>query len=129
MDNARLARTWLLLAGVILIAVGILGFFSNPLVGATGLVATDNVHNVVHILTGALALGLAYVMRQDIGTAAIAFGLLYGVVFVVTVVSPTLFGIFSVPVNGIDHVIHLGLAVVSIGLGYMARGRSMAPAN
>ena len=129
MDNVRLARTWLLLSGVILIVVGILGFFSNPLVGPTGLVATDNPHNIVHVLTGLLALGLAYGMRDSIANATIAFGALYLVVFVVTVISPTLFGIFSVPVNTIDHVIHIGLAVVSLGLGYMARGRAAVAAG
>ena len=129
MDNVRLARTWLMLSGVILIAVGILGFFSNPLVGPTGLVATDNPHNIVHALTGLLALGLAYGMRDNIANATIAFGALYLVVFVVTVISPTLFGIFTVPVNTIDHVIHIGLAIVSLALGYMARGRSVAMAG
>lgn len=129
MDNVRLARSWLLLAGVILIAVGILGFFSNPLVGPTGLVATDNLHNIVHVLTGVLALALAYAMRDDIGTATIVFGALYLAVFVVTVVSPTLFGLFSVEVNAIDHVIHIGLAAVSLGLGWMARSRAAAMAG
>lgn len=124
MDNVRLARSWLLLAGVILVTVGVLGFFSNPLVGPTGLVATDNPHNIIHILTGVLAFGLAYGMRSDIGTATILFGALYLAVFVITVVSPSLFGIFTVPVNAIDHVIHIGLAIVSLALGYMARGRS-----
>jgi hypothetical protein len=128
MDNARLARYWLLLTGVILVVVGIVGFLDNPLVGTTGLVATDSVQNVIHVLTGLLALGLAYGMREDIGTAAMLFGALYAAVFVVTIVSPTLFGIFSVPVNGIDHLIHLAVAVVSLGLGYMARGRSTAAA-
>ena len=129
MDNVRLARTWLMLSGVILIAVGILGFFSNPLVGPTGLVATDNPHNIVHALTGVLVLGLGYGMRDNIGTATIAFGALYLVVLVVTVISPTLFGIFTVPVNTIDHIIHIGLAIVSLALGYMARGRSAAMAG
>ena len=124
MDNVRLARSWLYLSGVILIVVGILGFFSNPLVGPDGFVATDNPHNIVHILTGLLALGLAYGMRADVGTATLLFGALYLVVFVVTVISPRLFGVFTVPVNTIDHVIHIGLAVVSLGLGYMARGRA-----
>ena len=129
MDNVRLARSWLYLSGVILIVVGILGFFSNPLVGPDGFVATDNPHNIVHILTGVLALGLAYAMRDDIGMATLVFGALYLVVFVVTVVSPTLFGVFSVPVNVVDHVIHIGLAIVSLGLGYMARGRSAVAAS
>jgi uncharacterized membrane protein HdeD (DUF308 family) len=129
MDNARLARWWLQFAGVVLILVGILGFFANPLVGPDGLVATDNAHNIVHVLTGLLALGLAFGMRSDPGTACLLFGGLYAAVFVVTLVSPSLFGIFSVPVNAIDHVIHIGLAVVSIAIGWMARGRAMAVAS
>lgn len=129
MDNARLARSWLLLAGVILVAVGILGFVPNPIVGTTGLVATDNLHNIVHLLTGLLALGLAYAMRNDIGTATILFGALYLVVFLATLVSPKLFGLFTVEVNAIDHLIHIGLAFVSLALGYMARGRSTVAAR
>jgi uncharacterized membrane protein HdeD (DUF308 family) len=129
MENARLARWWLQFAGVVLVVVGILGFVSNPLVGPDGLVATDNAHNIVHVLTGLLALALAFGMRSDPGTACILFGALYGVVFVVTVISPSLFGIFSVPVNPIDHLIHIGLAVVSIALGWMARTRPMAVAR
>ena len=123
MDNARLARSWLLFTGPVLIVVGIVGFVPNPLVGTTGLVATDNVHNIIHVLTGVLALGLAYGMAADIGMAAILFGALYAAVFVITVISPTLFGVFSVAVNPIDHLIHIGVAVVSLALGYMARGR------
>jgi hypothetical protein len=129
MDNVRLARLWLQLAGVILIVVGLLGFFPNPIVGANGFVQTDNIHNIVHLLTGVLALGLVYGMRSDIGTANLLFGALYAIVFVATVVSPTLFGIFSVPVNTVDHVIHIGLAVVSLALGYMARGRTALAAR
>lgn len=128
MDNAKLARWWLQLVGVILVVVGVLGFFPNPLVGPTGLVATDSMQNIVHILTGALALALVTVVKTDVGTAALAFGALYGLVFVVTIISPTLFGLFAVPVNVVDHVIHLGVAVVSLALGYMARGRmALAP--
>lgn len=129
MDYLRLARMWLYLSGVILIAVGILGFFSNPLVGPDGLVATDNPQNVVHVLTGLLALGLAYAMRDNIGMATLLFGALYLAVFVVTVISPTLFGTFTVEVNAIDHVIHIGLVLVSLGLGYLARSPEAVPAR
>jgi hypothetical protein len=129
MDNARLARAWLLFVGAVLIVVGIVGFVPNPLVGPDGLVATDNLHNVVHVLTGLLAFGLAYTMRDDIGTATILFGLLYAAVLVVTLISPTLFGLFSVEVNAVDHVIHAGVAIVSLALGSMARSRAALAAG
>ena len=97
--------------------------------GPDALVATDNLHNVVHVLTGLLALGLAFGMRDDIGMAAILFGALYGAIFVITLVTPSLFGLFTVPVNAVDHVIHVGVAVVSLALGFMARSRSTAAAG
>jgi hypothetical protein len=42
------------------------------------------------------------------------------------VVDPTLFGLFAdAPANVADHVLHLAIAVVSIGVGYMARERAV----
>jgi uncharacterized protein DUF4383 len=121
-DNDRLASRWLLVAGVALVAAGLLGFVpGNPIASEKGLFAVDNVHNIVHIITGLLALGIAYGMRGNVANGAIGFGIMYAAVFVLTLVSPTLFGIFSVPVNALDHVLHLALAVVSIGVGWMAR--------
>jgi hypothetical protein len=49
------------------------------------------------------------------------FGILYVVIFVAVLVSPSLFGLFSVPANAVVHVIHAALAVVSLGVAYMAR--------
>jgi hypothetical protein len=129
MQNAQLARWWLYLVGATLVVVGLLGFVSNPLVGPSGLVATDNLHNAIHILTGLLAFGLVFGLRNDPGLASILFGALYAVVFVVTIFSPSLFGLFSVPVNAIDHVIHVGVAVVSLALGWMARIRAAMAAH
>ena len=129
MQNAQLARSWLYLVGTTLVLVGIVGFIANPLVGPTGLVATDNLHNVIHIATGILAFGLVLGLREDVGLAAMLFGALYAIVFVVTIVSPSLFGLFSVPVNAIDHVIHVGVAVVSLALGWMARSRTAMAAH
>ena|SRR5262245_20196820 len=129
MTNAMLARWWMILTGVILIAVGILGYVPNPIVGQSGLVATDGLHNAVHVLTGLVALGIVALFPNRIAEGTIAFGVLYGVVFVVTLVSPTLFGLFAVPVNSIDHVIHIALALASIGIGLLARASEPAVAR
>ena len=32
------------------------------------------------------------------------------------------FGLFDTPVNAADHLLHAGVAVISIALGYLARG-------
>ncbi len=46
------AKTAAIVIGVIFLAVGILGFFPNPLVSPTGLFAVNTVHNLIHIVSG-----------------------------------------------------------------------------
>jgi hypothetical protein len=129
MRSGGLTQSWMALAGIVLVAVGLLGFISNPLVGsaANALIPTDAIHNVVHLATGLLALYVAFGMRgaaQVNGT--IGFGILYAVIFVAVLLSPTLFGIFTVAANATIHIIHAALAVVSLAVGYMARGAAPA---
>lgn len=122
-------KAWATVAGVVLVAVGLLGFVGNPLVGSASgaLVPTDAVHNIVHLATGALALWIAFgtsgKMQVD---AMMGFGILYVVIFLAVVVSPNLFGLFTTPANAVLHVIHAALAVVSLGVAYMARGNAAA---
>jgi len=125
MQSADLAKTWALVAGAILVLVGILGFFSNPIVGSApgALVATDTVHNIVHLGTGILALVIYSLSSGEARkTALIGFGALYAAVFALVLISPSLFSLFSVPANAIDHVIHAALAAVTLGIAFMARG-------
>lgn len=131
MRESSTARSWMAVAGIVLVAVGLLGFIPNPLVGgADSLLPTDAVHNIVHVATGALALFIAFGLRgENQVNATIGFGVLYLVVFVAVLVSPNLFGLFQVPANAVLHVIHAALAVVSLAVGYMARGRTPAYAS
>ena len=111
------------LVGIVLVAVGLLGFVGNPIVGESSAVfPTGAVHNVVHVATGLIALFIGFGLpsaRQ--ATGMIGFGILYLVVFVTLIVSPTLFGLFDTPVNVADHILHAGLGIVSLAIGSMAR--------
>jgi hypothetical protein len=120
----NMVKTWATLAGVILVATGLLGFLNTSLVGSApgALVPTDNLHNIVHLGTGALALAIAFgTSGRTQVDALLGFGILYVVIFVAVLVSPTLFGLFTVPANAVIHVIHAAVAVVSLGVAYMAR--------
>lgn len=121
------AKMWATLAGIVLVVVGLLGFIDNPLVGSAegALVPTDALHNIVHLATGAIALAIAFGTsgKQQVD-AVLGFGILYVVIFVAVLVSPTLFGLFTVPANAVIHVIHAALAVVSIGVAMMARNEA-----
>jgi uncharacterized protein DUF4383 len=124
------ARPYAALIGIVLVAIGLLGFISNPLVGDTNAIfVTGSVHNLVHLATGLLALFVAFGLRgEQQAMGVIGIGVLYLVIFVLLLVSPTLFGILGAgyPVSNADHGLHLGLAVISLAVGWMARGQSMA---
>lgn len=129
--NNSLAQGYMALVGVVLVVAGLLGFISNPIVGAGPagngtdvILATNGVHNIVHLLTGVLALYIAFGLSGEAqATGTIAFGVLYVVILVAVLVSPDLFGLFRpVPANTPIHVLHAALALVSLGVGYLARG-------
>jgi hypothetical protein len=125
----NIVKAWATLVGIVLIATGLTGFLGTPLVGSAGgaLVPTDNLHNVVHLGTGVLALGIAYgTSGRTQVDAMLGFGILYVVILVAVLISPTLFGLFTVPANAVVHVIHAAVAVVSLGVALMARGREPA---
>ena len=132
MNNNSLAMGWAALAGIVLVAAGALGFLNTSLVGTSenALLHTDNIHNIVHLLTGLLALGIAFGLKgEQLVNGVIWFGVLYVIILVAVLVSPTLFGIFSVAANGPIHIVHAAVAIVSLGVGFMARGSSAAMAR
>ena len=129
MDNEQLGRSWMTFAGVALIGAGLIGFLSgNPIASESesALFRVNAVHNVVHLLTGGLALAIGLGTRGvNLANGLIGFGVLYALVAVLLIVDPTLFGLFAdAPANAADHVLHAALAIVSIALGYMLRQRS-----
>ena len=125
MPSSSLAKGYMATVGVVLVAVGLLGFMGNPVVGDAAnspLFITGTNHNAVHILTGLLAIYVAFGLSGATRTVgAIGFGLLYLVIFAALLVSPDLFGLLY-PVSVADHFLHAGLGVVSVGVGVLARG-------
>ena len=132
MSNTNTAMGWATLAGIVLIAAGVLGFLNTSIAGtdANALLRVDSVHNIVHVVTGLIALYIAFGLKgQQQVNAVIGFGILYVIIFVAVLASPTLFGIFSVAANGPIHLIHAVVAVVSLAVGYMDRTSSAAMAR
>ncbi|HYH92698.1 MAG TPA: DUF4383 domain-containing protein [Candidatus Saccharimonadales bacterium] len=129
MDNEQLGRYWMIFAGVALVGAGLLGFVSgNPIASQdpAAIFRVNAAHNVVHLLTGAIALGIGFGTRgMDLANGLIGFGALYALVAVLLLIDPALFGLFAdAPSNAGDMVLHVALAVVSLALGYMLRQRS-----
>ena len=86
----------------VFVAVGILGFFPNPLVSPTGLFAVNTAHNLVHLISGAVLLAGAYALVA-------VLGLVMG--------GPMLLGL--VAMNAADHWLHVALAVVILAAGFL----------
>jgi hypothetical protein len=124
-------RAYAALVGITLVAVGLLGFISNPIVGdGNALFLTGTMHNIVHIATGALALAIAFVLPADQQVnGVLGFGVLYAVIFVALLISPNLFGILAYNVNLADQLLHVGLAAVSLGIAWMARSGAYSTAT
>jgi hypothetical protein len=125
MGASDTAKWYAIVVGVVLVLVGLLGFISNPIVGDpqnNPIFVTGMVHNLVHIVTGALALYIGYGMSgTSRANGLIGFGVLYAVILVLTLVDPDLFGLLNYPVNTMDHVLHAVLAVASLAIGWWAR--------
>ncbi len=132
MNSNSTAMGWAALAGIVLVAAGLLGFLNTSIVGEAdnALVRTGTVHNIVHLLTGLIALYIAFGLKgEQQVNAVLGFGVLYVIILVAVLASPTLFGLFSVPASAAVHVIHAAVAVVSLAVGYMARGATSAMAR
>ena len=127
--GASFAKTYITVIGVVLVVSGLLAFIDNPLFGPDAVFATDALHNIVHIVTGGLALAIGFGRSGEaLARGVIGFGWLYLVLFVVLLVSPTLFGLLTVEVNLADHVLHAGLGVLSLLVGMGARRTATGPA-
>src|SRR5687768_9331292 len=100
MSNLVKQVTWLL--GIVLLLVGIAGFFvDNTLI----IFRVDTVHNVIHLLSGIVALGAAAMGTSYARLYLIVFGLVYGLVTILGfAMSGDILGLFTV--NEADNYLH-----------------------
>src|SRR5207247_2263985 len=103
------AKTAAILLGLIFIAVGLLGYVDNPVIGSTGkaMFHTDSTHNIVHIVSGALFLLIALAAPGSAGGFLKIFGLIYlaiGIVGMIQIGSQDMMKLFGfLMVNKLDN--------------------------
>lgn len=111
--------------GIVLTAVGVLGFVPGVTNGGMllGIFEVDTMHNVVHILTGVLAIGASMGAGAYAGLFFKVFGVVYALVAVLGLAmgSPILGLIHA---NMADHVLHVVLAAAFLYVGFGMRGQS-----
>ena len=122
------AQIYALVFGLVLVAVGILGFFYNASFAAgdetltdrdavLGILDVNGWHNVVHIATGLLGLAVAG-SYANARTYALGFGATYILVAIIGFIYGDGDSIFRlIPVNTEDNVLHLVIGIAGIGAG------------
>jgi len=112
------SKTAAIIIGLLFLAVGALGFVSNPIVGEseTAIFHADKVHNIVHLVSGFLFLLVALAMPANIGAFCKLFGIIYfglgvyGLIKFGTEGMGELLGFLHV--NGADNFLHIGLGII-----------------
>ncbi len=121
------AKTVALLIGLVFLAVGLLGFIDNPIVGDSENVIfhADKVHNLVHIVSGALFILVALASPSSARVFLILFGVVYLVIGIIGFAAIGGEGMTRIlgflHVNGADNYLHIGLGVVILLLGLLTR--------
>ncbi len=116
-----------LLIGLIFIAVGLLGFIDNPIIGESenAIFHADRLHNMVHIGSGVLFVLVALASPGAAGGFMILFGLIYLALGVIGFVSFGKDGMGKVlgilHVNGADNFLHVALGAVILIAGIATR--------
>jgi hypothetical protein len=109
-----MAKTVVTILGVVFIAIGLLGFVNNPILGIFGV---NTLHNLVHIVSGVLAL---WAVNRGMDATVLfskVFGIVYGVVAVLGFVLPA-FMMSLLAVDMTDNILHVVLAVIFLYIGF-----------
>jgi hypothetical protein len=108
---ANINKTFATVLGAVLLLVGIIGFFNNPVLG---IFTVNSLHNWIHVLSGALGLVAGLTMNGRYAkTFNIGFGAIYGLV--------ALLGLLEA--NAADDWLHVAIAAASLGVGFFADKR------
>ena len=119
-------KTAAIIIGLAFLAVGILGFVENPIVGssADAIFHTDQIHNIVHLASGALFLLVAMASPGSAGAFLKIFGIvylglgIYGAATMGAEETKKLLGFLHV--NKADNYLHIGLGAVIFLAGFLS---------
>ena len=122
-----MAKKFAMIFGWIFIVLGLLGFFSNPLVGSSSgaLFMADTAHNLVHLISGIVLLWVAYGASHKAGSILKILGVIYVLLALIGFFSSTGSVLGLVMVNAADNWLHLIFGLLFIW-GAMSRRSAMA---
>jgi hypothetical protein len=133
-----MTRTFALVAGIVFLVVGILGFIPLFRFGAEdyllGIFAVDAVHNLIYLLVGILGIA-AYYWERYARLYCQGLGILYLLVGILGFIPALLFGdnmlLGLFHVNVADNLLHLAVGAIAAYLGFAPQfsGRRISPTH
>jgi hypothetical protein len=115
-------KTWSWIFAAVFLLIGILGFVPGITSNGhlLGIFEVDTVHNTAHLITGLVALLVAFKGPRAQRLFFQIFGWLYLLTTIIGFVQgDTVLGLIAA--NVADHFLHLVIAIVSLWLGYGGR--------
>ena len=117
---ASVQKTFALILGIVLLLVGILGFFENGIVGETGYFGTNNFQNILHLIAGAIGV---YAGTKGEGRGYNAtlgwIALIVGILGFIPTVDALLLDLLNI--NTAISVLHIVIGIVSLGVYYLVK--------
>ena len=121
-----LERTFAVVVGAVLIALGVLGSLGSPLVGSadhTGIIVTGFGHDLVHLVSGALFLHVGLALNgRNRAFGLIGLGAFYVATAILSLLSGDLFGLSDAHTSGLDQLGHLLLGGAARVIGWRGAG-------
>ena len=112
-------QTWFAtIVGAVLLLVGIIGFFNDPVLG---LFPVNGLHNLVHILSGAVGIW-AGVWGGTVAARWFnrVFGIVYALVAILGFVAPSVMASL-LEADSKDHYLHTLLAIAGLVVGFVKK--------
>ena len=113
--------------GSVLLLVGLLGFVPNPIASPEGIFEANALHNVVHLLSGAVALAAGYTSETTSEAYNVGFGAVYALVTVLGFLGVG-FVVDLLSLDMADNILHLAITVAVLGSGLPIETREPAAA-
>ena len=126
--QAGVAKNYAKIIGVVVLLIGVVGLVLGDASRLLGLFNIDLVEDIIHLGTGGL---MAYVgfLQPDNGLARTvvgALGVVYLLVGILGFIVPNLFGLLPNGYTLADNLLHLGLGVLGIIIGYFLPQTTMS---
>jgi len=120
-----------MIAGAVLVLVGLLGFVNDPVLG---IFEVNAIHSVVHLLSGGVLLAAAFIdAGRNSRMALLVLGVVYALVAVLGFALPDLTESIllgttaNAAMNGADNILHSLLAIVFIAVPLLVKEEATRP--